>query len=234
MKVWESGVDRHPVSRGLMLLAYCSGEAWESLAALPIGRRDARLLEVYERLFGPTMEAFAECPQCSEPLEYSLSAADLRGDRGGPIEGDLILDCDRYRLRLRLPNSVDLEAASRLDDLSAARRYLLECCIVEASHEGLSVPVHSVPDSLAGEIETHISQADPQTEIAIRLSCTACQHSWQVLFDIERFLWVKFQALAKRILREVHTLARAYGWSEAQILSLGAKRRQAYLEFVSG
>jgi hypothetical protein len=178
------------------------------------------------------MDAFAECPACSEPLEYSLVAADLRGPCNAPCENELMLDVQGFNLHLRLPNSDDLERASRFNDLSAARRFLLEGCIAEASRAGSAIATSAVPDSLSEEIEACIAQADPQTEILIRLCCSACQHSWQVLFDIERFLWVKFSALAKRLLREVHTLARAYGWSEAGILSLSASRRQAYLEMV--
>ncbi len=37
---------------------------------------------------------------------------------------------------------------------------------------------------------------------------------------------------AERLLREVHTLARAYGWSEGAILELGSARRERYLELV--
>jgi hypothetical protein len=215
------------------MLACCSDDSWDTLAALPIGRRDARLLDVYERLFGPLMDAFAECPQCSEPLEYSLIAGDLRGSGNTSVEDELMLDAQGFHMHLRLPNSEDFERAGRFNDLSAARRFLLERCMVEASHAGSPIPASAIPDSLSEEIEARIAQADPQTEILIRLFCSACQHSWQVLFDIERFLWVKFSALAKRLLREVHTLARAYGWSEAEILSLSASRRQAYLELVS-
>jgi hypothetical protein len=37
---------------------------------------------------------------------------------------------------------------------------------------------------------------------------------------------------AKRLLRDVHQLARAYGWSEAAIVSLPLDRRLAYLLLV--
>jgi hypothetical protein len=33
-------------------------------------------------------------------------------------------------------------------------------------------------------------------------------------------------------MREVHRLARVYGWREADILSMSASRRQFYLEMV--
>ena len=35
---------------------------------------------------------------------------------------------------------------------------------------------------------------------------------------------------ATRLLGEVHTLARAYHWREAEILAMSSRRRQAYLE----
>jgi hypothetical protein len=66
----------------------------------------------------------------------------------------------------------------------------------------------------------------------IDLSCPACGHGWQVIFDIESFLWAKVSALAKRLLHEVHGLASAYGWTERDILALPAVRRQFYLEMI--
>ena len=36
------------------------------------------------------------------------------------------------------------------------------------------------------------------------------------------------------LLRDVDTLARAYGWTEEQVLALGDARRGAYLELVEG
>ena len=40
------------------------------------------------------------------------------------------------------------------------------------------------------------------------------------------------EAHARRLLLDVHQLASAYGWSEMEILSLSATRRNAYLEMV--
>ena len=38
---------------------------------------------------------------------------------------------------------------------------------------------------------------------------------------------------AGRMLLDIHALARAYGWSESDILALPPRRRQAYLELVA-
>src|SRR5262245_19931164 len=75
--VWERGMAQHPLDRALTLLAACSGEPCDSLASLSIGRRDARLLQVYEQIFGTSLAAFAECPSCRERLEYTVSVRDM-------------------------------------------------------------------------------------------------------------------------------------------------------------
>jgi hypothetical protein len=232
--VWERGLAEHPLARALTLLEACSGEERHALAALPIGRRDARLLAIYEHLFGPSIDAFAECPACAERLEYSLSAPDLLvQSTTQPDETALTLQSGELTLRLRLLNSLDLTAASRCADASTARSALMKQCVVEASQGGRAVPVPTLPDSAVEAVAARLADLDPQAEMLIDLTCAACRHRWQVLLDIEHFLWVKIAALAKRLLREVHILARAYGWSEPEILGLSALRRQCYIDLVS-
>jgi hypothetical protein len=53
-----------------------------------------------------------------------------------------------------------------------------------------------------------------------------------VLFDAGSFFWSELGAWARRLLHEIHSLARAYGWSESEILTLSPARRQAYLELI--
>jgi hypothetical protein len=65
------------------------------------------------------------------------------------------------------------------------------------------------------------------------LTCPQCAHQWQAPLDIVSFLWSEVHAWAIRLLREIHELASAYGWSEAEILALSPWRRRAYLELVN-
>ena len=228
IEVWERGVSEHPVDRALTLLMACCEESLPELAALSIGRRDARLLEAYERLFGTTLEAFAECPKCGERLEYRLSAGDLAAVPS-QAEPSLVLETESGRLRLRLPDSFDLRAASECASVEAARRMLLDKCVVE--REGTpGTPLEDLPEAAVERIAQCLAQADPQAEMLIDLTCCACRHAWQVLLDIESFLWVKIRVMAQRLLREVDALARVYGWCERDILALSSVRRQAYLE----
>jgi hypothetical protein len=218
----------HPVDRALTLLAACCDEPRQDLANLSLGRRDARLLEVYERLFGPAMDAFAQCPQCGERLEYRMSTAQLNSPAAGK-DGPLLVETQDASFHLRLPNSLDLRAMSLCSDAGVARKLLLERCVVQVNGK-TGVDLDALPESTVEKIAACIGEADPQAETLIDLACCACRHSWQVILDVESFLWVKISALARRLLREVHVLARAYAWREQDILALSPVRRQAYLE----
>jgi hypothetical protein len=233
VEVWERCLDQHPVERALTLLGACSGEGWDDLAALAIGERDARLLAVFERLFGPVLNAFVECPRCAERLEYSVSTQALVLSSETPVDEEgLTLKSGEWTMSLRLPNSVDLSVASRCPDVSTARRLLVERCVVQASQGERQWPVRALPDSALEQAAARLTHLDPQADMVIDLECAACGNHWQAVLDIESFLWVKIGSLAKRLLREVHVLARAYGWRESEILGLSAARRQFYLEMV--
>lgn len=73
--------------------------------------------------------------------------------------------------------------------------------------------------------------ADPMMDLRFSVTC-GCGHRWTTLLDPGVFVWSEVSAAAVRLLREVDRLARAYGWSEAEILEMSAARRGAYLELV--
>lgn len=231
--VWERGLAQHPVDRALTLLSACCQEPVETLAVLSIGQRDARLLETHARLFGTKLAAFAECPGCRERLEYSLHTYDLAGGAPMSNEAKLSLNSGETLIRLRLPNSLDLAAVRNVADVGLAVRKLAERCVLEADFGGNVVPANELPDDAIDLISARLAEADPQAEMMVDLTCAACRCAWQVVFDIESFLWMKISALARRLLHEVHVLAQAYGWREPDILALSSIRRQSYLEMVA-
>ena len=73
-----------------------------------------------------------------------------------------------------------------------------------------------------------------QADVRFPVTCPACEHCWPAHFDIVRYLWQELAYWAIRMLAEVHTLAAAYGWSEAQILAITPWRRRYYIDMVVG
>ena len=236
LAAWELGASQSPARRALTLLAYgCGGETLEFLARLPIGQRDARLLELRERTLGPHLSSLARCPACGEQVQAEFETADIRAPEGG-VTAPGELHHGGLSARLRLPDSGDLDAAARAPNPSAARRELIARCVVElhASDHGASQTVDDLPEEFIAMIADRISAADPQADAQLALNCPACGHRWNALFDIAEFFWAELQSCARRLLSEVHELAAAYGWREADILGLTPARRAAYLGWVRG
>jgi hypothetical protein len=235
LRVWEAGVAQSPADRALAILAAASpGVPGEALAALPVGRRDARLLEIREETFGPTLHGLSPCPRCAERVEFTLEIADLHarvGPAAGPAEGEVRLE--DWSLRYRLPTSGDLAAAAGCGDLGEARRVLAARCILEARRGGAPVEAVAVPPEAISRMAVAMAEQDPSAEMLLDFICPVCGHAGQTLFDIAGYLWEEIRTQAQRLLHEVHALARAYGWREGDILALSAARRRAYLEMAT-
>lgn len=236
VRLWEEGSPQHPLDRALTILVRaCPEIGREMLARLTIGQRDALLLELREQAFGERMEAYAECPQCGERLEFPLSTTAFR-----PLSGGLErVDAARFRFEeggadvtFRLPDSRDLAAAARCAGIEEARSLLVRRCILEA--DGSRGTTLELPDAVITAISGRMSELDTAGDILLKLECPACRAAWQQAFDIVSFFWTEIAVHAKRLLREVHALARAYGWGEGEILSLSPERRSFYLEMIEG
>jgi hypothetical protein len=235
LRVWEVGEDQHPLDRALTLLEVaCPELTWDELAALSIGQRDARLLTLREWTSGPRLNGFAECPQCAERLEFEVAVAELRAaDERDAGEQAQELVTDSLTLRFRLPNSRDLAAVMGCQDPVAARSLLAQRCVLWASRGGESVAGDELPVGAIASLAHRMAECDPQAEVLLDLRCPACEQGWRALFDIVAFFWAELAAKARRLLREVHVLARAYGWREADILGMSARRRRFYLEMIT-
>ncbi|MHB1057961.1 MAG: T4 family baseplate hub assembly chaperone [Rhodanobacter sp.] len=230
LQVWERGGDPSAAARGLLLLGCsCDDEgSIEELAALPLGRRDALLFELRERLFGAAIDAVATCPQCAAVIEATFRCDDLR--LPAPPSSSFEHVAQGTRVPFRLPDSNDLLALEQCADTEAARALLLERCVLDAQSGDEPHEVHGLPRELQAELAQAMAQADPQADLQLAFRCPDCGHAWQPLFDIAGFLWQELHAWALHLLRDVDTLAASYHWAEADILALSPRRRQAYLE----
>jgi hypothetical protein len=233
---WEKGLRQHPLERALTLLAAAlPGVAHSDMLNMSIGQRDAYLLLLRESTFGPQFVGFAECHFCQERLELSFDI-DAVWVGTAPLEslGQTYQHrIEDYELLVRLPTSLDLLKIAASRNVEAARMLLLQRCILQATCGSIAVQATALPDSIMNILGEKLLASDPQAEVLIELSCPRCGRHWSAVFDVVAFLWSEIQAHTKRLLREVHTLAQAYGWSESDILALSCTRRQFYLEMVS-
>jgi predicted RNA-binding Zn-ribbon protein involved in translation (DUF1610 family) len=205
LDLWQEAEGRGPVERALALAAV-SGRPGDELAALPIGHRDALLLELHAE---DVLDATAACPACGEQAEFAVESRALLARAGEARPG-----------AWRPPDSHDVAAAAATADAAAAERVLLERCAGSAE---LS------PDERAA-VAAAMAEADPLAEVLVDVSCPACGEEFVADLDVGAFVWAGVRARAQRLLLEVDALARAYGWTEAEVLALGERRRAAYLQ----
>ena len=229
--VWERGAASQPVYRALILLAFaCSDMAPEALAGLSIGRRDSLLMDLREMTFGSKLSCLTRCPGCREKLDLAFDASEIRTIAKEDVSEELSIQESGFSVRFRLPNSLDLAAIGECRDVSSARNILLYRCILSAKRDGEEIPPRLLPLEVTDLMVKRMEEVDPQADIQISLSCSSCSRKWNQTFDIVSFFWSEIDFWARRILEEVNSLAKAYGWSECEILALSPHRRGIYLE----
>jgi len=234
LEVWERGLTQPQPQRLLTLLAAGAATTTEAAARTSVGQRDACLLTLRELAFGPQLCALASCRSCGERLELNFRTSDVRIETEAEPEGGWSMNVAGYELRCHAPNSLDLMAMAPESDPAVARQQLLQLCLSDARHDGVSVAVGQLPAQVISEAVERMAEADPQADVQLALACPQCGHQWRAIFDIGTFFWSEIDAWAQRTLREVHTLAAAYGWRESDILTMSPWRRQFYLNCISG
>src|SRR5215207_1450997 len=210
---WERSARLGPGEREDALLRLALPD--DDPAGLPVGERDARLLELRALLFGDELDGAADCPDCGETVEYRLDTGPLLAGR--PESEAFELAASGRRLTVRLPTGADLTEAASVGDLEAARALLLERCV------GKGVAA-ALPADVIAELSDQLARSDPRADARLALTCPACGCRWTVALESGAWLWSEVDAWARRTLFDVHALASAYGWSEAEILALGPRR----------
>lgn len=216
LALWESGERLSMLDRAVRLSAVLGRTSIEAAADLPLPERDRLLLAALRQLAGPSAAVVATCPECDTLHEADVALAPLleTRDRAAPSVTFGTLEAP-----LRAPTSRDLAEAVVSGDPGALA---VRCCDApEAAAD---------PRGAAAAIEAALDEAYPLLNIMIAMDCDACGTQFARRFDPVPLLWAEIAARAKAALATVDCLARAYGWSEAEIFALSPARRQLYRE----
>jgi hypothetical protein len=239
LAAWERGqAVPQQAERAIALLFAAHAEMPRAaVAALPIGERDRRLLSLHQDMFGSQFKGLTTCPECNTSLELKFEVDDFGTSSNddiavGEAVGPLSFKQDGYEIVYRQPDSLDLLALREGDSDDANKFRLLQRVVLHASCGQEEIPASELPMALVEALDARLSLADAHADIRLNLNCTACAACWRAPFDIASYLWSEVDAWALRLLRDVHRLARAYGWREADILALSSSRRQCYLDML--
>ncbi len=171
--------------------------------------------------------------EMEQSADTSIPAYDSEARTSEPVRRIAIAtDAGPWCVQCRLPNGADQEAAARMarSDPDAAADLILKRCVAGVTGvDGEAIPlVEASLTALHVPIAEAFLALDPLAEITLAMRCPACGAEITALFDAATFLLPRL-ARGDGILTEVHRLARAYHWSEAEILALPTARRRHYL-----
>lgn len=230
-----------PSERGTALLGRCVRGGEGVARALTVGDREALLLELRRLSIGETLECVLRCPNesCGERMEFAIAVRDLLlppYSDARPSYETFVEDAGAlYRVSFRIPTAEDLDRAATVAQRDPERgtREIFERCVLQADRDGVALGAEELPDAVRSGVSTAIGDRDPQAEIELDLRCPACEAAFAALFDAATFFLGELDERATRLLRDVHTLALTYHWSEAEILGMSSRRRAQYLELAT-
>lgn len=230
LQLWEQAL----LQAGLAREASLARAVGVDPEAAPVGVHRLTLLRVFGRLTGATTPLRCTCPHCAEALTFdveplalcaSLEAAASVHDGEATHE----LETHGCQVTFRLPTLHDLMAAPQ-EDIDDFVQYLLARCVLRAEVAGQPVAAQALSPAVMGALSDAMERVDPAACFAFDVQCPGCGHAWSAPFDVAQGLWAVLQGRAERLLGDVDTLARRYGWSEEQVLAVPPLRRQAYLQ----
>jgi hypothetical protein len=219
--LWERGAARHALDRSALLCACARPELpAQALADLPLGDVTAALLRLREVQFGPRIDCHLDCSACGQRLELVLRTHELLQPAA-----EARATVEAAGLELRALTLRDLAAVAHERDAARAARTLLQRCTLRGDPQALD-------GAALREVEDGLEALDPNADLAFSVHCAACGQEGTAQLDPGVLLWDEIDAHARILLAEVHALAAACGWSEAEILALSPARRAAYLSLV--
>ncbi len=223
----DAGRSLGPAGREIALIdAFCP-DLDGAAADLDVGTAQARLLDLCEAEVGPELVAGLRCRSCDDGLEVRFAVDAVRQPASPGADALLTVRHGDAVARVRMPRGTDLLAIEALTDADAARRVLLDRCIVELDG------VDRVQADLLDAIAAAMAAAMPQADVELAGACERCGEPWTAGLDAGLFLWSDVERRAERLAEEVHLLAVTYHWSEAEILALTPVRRRRYLDRVA-
>ncbi len=233
--LWERAEEQPPWQKALTILAALDPDYDpEQIASWPLGYRDRMLFMAHTQQFGPWIEVQGNCAHCAERIDFKFHAdAVLEDDPGESVARYSLLENNGYRIKVRPPTTQDLLAVAGHREPGKALQEQLIGEIMTAGNSQIILDRKNVAH-LSEVIELHLCKVQPLSEVSINARCPECGGDTPHLFDILDHLWRRIAAEVRRLLWDVHLLARAYGWSGKEILDLSPARRRQHIAMVMG
>ena len=212
------------------VLARCRLDGGEDVWAMTLAERIGGLLEIVRRNAGrDELELTLRCaaPACGEQLAAAVSIPALL-EMAEEAARRPALDLPDLGITLRRPRGADQRIWLRA---GAAGRGALQRRICA----DLATPtLVAAQEAALARISEALDAFDPLVAFSVSLACPVCGAATEAPVDLEALALNALQRVQEVRVREVHRIARAYGWGKAAILALPSTRRARYLRLITG
>jgi hypothetical protein len=184
--------------------------------------RDRLLALLYISMYGTKVESTLSCAACGQKFDLDFSLDELLRHYQPDVAG--VTDNGSYQLEpgisFRLPNGEDeifIDGFKGAD----AEKQLLERCLLEGNAETDNEKVQQKMAELA-----------PVLSMEMQAVCPECGNEQQVQFDMQSFFLTKLKQEKPGLIREIHSIASQYHWSQQEILNLPRNLRKQYAALI--
>jgi hypothetical protein len=222
------------------VLGCCLQPAAQQPSAWTLDRRVRGLLTVLRETQGDRLTWMTRCPiqGCGHEMELELSVSQLLSTPE-PVERfswSAAADCT---LELRLPtgrDQMEWRGAAATDAEGAGEGLALRLATALVSSVNGEPPSAQwrLPDEWLPALDAAFGERDALASLALRVSCPWCGNESVLELDLEALALSRLAAEQKRVLEEIHRLASAYHWTEAEVLAVPRQRRSFYLARTGG
>jgi hypothetical protein len=161
--------------------------------------------------------------QCGEEVELPLDLTLFIQDAD---DEEFEFDVDSKTVTARVPNGTDQQQWMRTQNHSAkalARKLILRVGDRQPANDW------DIPEDWLIEFNESLMRHDELMTLKINSNCPFCSREFNCAVDLETQLLVVLSMVQQKILHDVHQIALAYHWSEAEIVRLTPARRNFYL-----
>lgn len=195
-------------------------------AKLPIPDRDRLLTAVYFNTYGSQIETTITCNACSSRFDLNFSldewVQDITTGQAGRTNGQ------KGDYPFKAPGGVEFRLATGEDEMAVmgmepamAEAELLKRCLPEGTREYNSNILQQAMQDIA-----------PLVDAEFEAQCPECTENQIMHFNLQQYLLSSLLKEQKKLVMEVHQLARAYGWGLNEILNLPRSIRHSYVSMV--
>ncbi|WP_138423352.1 hypothetical protein [Maritimibacter alexandrii] len=215
LDAWRIGDPAPPHLRLARLMAvFVPGE---TLRTDTLGARNQRVIRLGRALLGDALEARLTCLSCGTEIEFAVPEDAILSASVPDPDTVVAVTVDGQVHRFRVPTMADLDAA--VDALDLTRR----CALDDTPFPEAGLPA----------LEAAFASHDPAGDIRIDTACPECGAETEASVEPAGFVAAGIDRLYRALLTEVDCLARVYGWTEGEVLSLPTDRRRAYVAMVT-